>query len=85
MRFSELERAIPAVSRKMLIQQLRQMEADRMVRRVVHPQVPPRVEYGLTDWGQALRPAPDALLGWAAHRPPSSPRDPAEASAEAPG
>ena len=63
-RFSELERAIPAISQKMLIQQLRQMENDGMVRRIVHHQVPPKVEYGLTDWGQALCPALDALLKW---------------------
>jgi DNA-binding HxlR family transcriptional regulator len=65
LRFSELEKAIPAISQKMLIQQLRQMENDGMVRRVVHHQVPPKVEYGLTDWGQALCPALDALLKWA--------------------
>ena len=68
LRFSELERAIPAISQKMLIQQLRQMEADGIVRRIVHHQVPPKVEYGLTDWGQALCPALDALLKWAALR-----------------
>jgi DNA-binding HxlR family transcriptional regulator len=61
LRFSELERAIPAISQKMLIQPLRQMENDGMVRRVVHHQVPPKVEYGLTDWGQALCPALDAF------------------------
>jgi DNA-binding HxlR family transcriptional regulator len=68
LRFSELEKAIPAISQKMLIQQLRQMEADGIVRRIVHHQVPPKVEYGLTDWGQALCPALDALLQWAAAR-----------------
>ncbi|SHG11974.1 winged helix-turn-helix transcriptional regulator [Bradyrhizobium erythrophlei] len=68
LRFSELERAIPAISQKMLIQQLRQMENDSMVRRIVHHQVPPKVEYGLTEWGQALCPALDALLKWAALR-----------------
>jgi DNA-binding HxlR family transcriptional regulator len=68
LRFSELERAIPAISQKMLIQQLRQMENDGMVRRIVHHQVPPKVEYALTDWGQALCPALDALLKWAALR-----------------
>ncbi len=68
LRFSELERAIPAISQKMLIQQLRQMETDGMVRRIVHHQVPPKVEYGLTDWGQALCPALDTLLKWAALR-----------------
>lgn len=68
LRFSELERAIPAISQKMLIQQLRQMEQDGIVRRTVYHQVPPKVEYGLTDWGQALCPALDALLKWAEGR-----------------
>ena|SRR2546426_9053281 len=68
LRFSELERAIPAVSQKMLIQQLRQMEADGMVRRVIYPEVPPKVEYALTQWGQALCPTLDSLLKWAAVR-----------------
>lgn len=68
LRFSELERAIPAISQKMLIQQLRQMETDGIVRRIVHHQVPPKVEYCLTEWGQALCPALDALLKWAAER-----------------
>src|SRR6185436_2769051 len=68
LRFSELERAIPAISQKMLAQQLRQMEKDGMVTRIVHHQVPPKVEYALTDWGQALCPALDALLKWAAVR-----------------
>jgi DNA-binding HxlR family transcriptional regulator len=68
LRFSELERAIPAISQKMLIQQLRQMENDGIVRRIVHHQVPPKVEYGLTEWGQALCPALDAILKWAASR-----------------
>lgn len=65
LRFSDLERAIPAISQKMLIQQLRQMEADGIVTRIVHHQVPPKVEYGLTRWGQSLCPALDALLRWA--------------------
>ncbi len=65
LRFSELERAIPTVSQKMLIQQLRQMERDGVVRRTLHPQVPPKVDYCLTKWGQALCPALDALLRWA--------------------
>ncbi len=69
LRFSELERAIPAISEKMLIQQLRQMEQDGVVRRIVHHQVPPKVEYGLTDWGQSMCPALDALLKWAALKP----------------
>ncbi len=63
-RFSELERQIPGVSQKMLIQQLRQLERDGIVRRTAHPQVPPKVEYRLTEWGQSLCPALDALLKW---------------------
>ena len=64
LRFSDLERAIPAISQKMLVQQLRQLEKHGVVRRIVHHQVPPKVEYGLTDRGQALCPALDALLTW---------------------
>ena len=65
LRFSDLERAIPAVSQKMLIQQLRQMESDGVVLRTVYQQVPPKVEYRLTKWGQALCPALDGFLKWA--------------------
>lgn len=68
LRFSELERAIPGVSQKMLIQQLRELEKDGIVTRTVYPQVPPRVEYQLTELGQALCPALDALLRWAERR-----------------
>jgi DNA-binding HxlR family transcriptional regulator len=76
MRFSELERAIPAISQKMLIQQLRELERDGIVLRTIYPQIPPRVEYQLTKIGIALRPALRALLAWAALRkgamPPSA-------------
>ncbi|WP_454720658.1 MULTISPECIES: winged helix-turn-helix transcriptional regulator [Cupriavidus] len=67
-RFSDLERLIPAVSQKMLAQQLRQLEADGIVARQVYAQVPPKVEYRLTTWGQALCPALDALLLWSEQR-----------------
>jgi DNA-binding HxlR family transcriptional regulator len=77
MRFSDLERAIPNVTQKMLGQQLRQMEADGIVVRKVYPQVPPKVEYSLTPWGQALCPALDAILKWADLRhQPSRPTRP---------
>jgi DNA-binding HxlR family transcriptional regulator len=68
-RFSELERAIPGISQKMLIQQLRQLEADGVVARVVYAVVPPRVEYHLTEWGQTLCPVLDNLLTWAESAP----------------
>jgi DNA-binding HxlR family transcriptional regulator len=75
LRFSELERAIPAVSQKMLIQQLRELERDGVVARKVYPEVPPKVEYSLTEIGDALCPALDELLQWAMRRkgdqPPS--------------
>jgi len=63
-RFSDLERAIPGVSQKMLAQQLRQLEQSGVVERTIYAETPPRVEYKLTAWGQALCPALDALLHW---------------------
>lgn len=65
LRFSDLERSITGISQKMLAQQLRQLEEDGIVTRTVHQQVPPKVDYQLTDWGQQLCPALDALLKWA--------------------
>lgn len=67
-RYSDFEKLIPGISQKMLAQQLRQLEADGLVARKLYPQVPPKVEYRLTDWGQALCPALDALLTWAEQR-----------------
>lgn len=64
LRFSELERAIPDISQKMLAQQLRQLEDDGIVKRTVYPEVPPKVEYAMTEWGQSLCPALDELLRW---------------------
>ena len=69
LRYSDLEKAIPAITQKMLGQQLRRMEADGIVVRTVYPQVPPKVEYRLTEWGQSLCPALDAILKWADKRP----------------
>ena len=65
MRFSDLERAIPQMSQKMLSQQLRALERDGLVTRTVYPEVPPRVEYRLTGRGAALEPVFFALLDWA--------------------
>ena len=64
-RFSDLEKLITGISQKMLAQQLRQLEDDGIVERTVHQQVPPRVDYRLTEWGQELCPALGALLKWA--------------------
>ena len=69
LRFSELERAIPQVTQKMLIQQLRALEEDGVVERIDFQQVPPRVEYRLTLLGQGLESALNALHTWAAALP----------------
>lgn len=65
MRFSDLQKSIPDISQKMLIQQLRALEKEKVVFRTVYAQVPPKVEYGLTDIGKALAPVFTALLDWA--------------------
>ncbi|MGR3972536.1 winged helix-turn-helix transcriptional regulator [Shewanella sp. 1180_01] len=69
-RYSDFEKLIPGISQKMLAQQLRKLETDGIVHRTVYPQVPPKVEYRLTEWGQALCPALDALLNWAEQKGP---------------
>jgi DNA-binding HxlR family transcriptional regulator len=78
-RYSDFEKLIPDISQKMLAQQLRQLEADGIVARKVYPQVPPKVEYRLTEWGQTLCPALDALLKWAEQKehinPPAEQND----------
>ncbi len=68
-RFSELERLVTGISQKMLAQQLRQLEAEGLVLREVHAEVPPRVEYRLSAWGEQLCPALEGLLGWLQQRP----------------
>ena|ERR1700674_5187705 len=65
LRPSELERAIPGITQKMLLQQLRDLERDGAVSRLVHPAVPPKVEYRLTPAGKDLCPSLDELLYWA--------------------
>ena len=63
-RFGELSRKLGGVTQKMLTQQLRELEADGLVHRKVYPEVPPRVEYSLTDLGKSLRPVIGALSDW---------------------
>lgn len=64
MRFGELKKNIPPVSQKMLTQQLRELEQDGIVSRTVHAEVPPRVEYALSETGMSLVPVIDALYRW---------------------
>lgn len=63
-RFGELKKSIGSVSQKVLTSQLRQMEESGLLTRTVYPEVPPRVEYTLTELGQSLRPVLDALKNW---------------------
>ncbi|MEW9094779.1 MAG: helix-turn-helix domain-containing protein [Clostridiaceae bacterium] len=63
-RFNELNKGIKGISQKMLTQQLRKMESDGLIRRKVYPEVPPRVEYSLTELGQTLKPILDAMSHW---------------------
>ncbi|MER9403566.1 helix-turn-helix transcriptional regulator [Mesorhizobium caraganae] len=63
-RFGELKRLVPDISEKMLIQQLREMEADGIVHREVFPEVPPRVEYSITEFGIELDNALIPLARW---------------------
>ncbi|MDZ4769374.1 MAG: helix-turn-helix domain-containing protein [Chloroflexota bacterium] len=64
-RFGELQRLIPGVTREMLTQHLRELEADGIVHREVYKQVPPKVEYALTDLGITLKPILFAMHEWA--------------------
>lgn len=63
-RFGELKKSIGSVSQKVLTSQLRQMEESGLLVRTVFPEVPPRVEYTLTELGQSLRPVLDAMWNW---------------------
>ncbi|GAA5081057.1 winged helix-turn-helix transcriptional regulator [Nocardia iowensis] len=64
MRYTELRKRIDGISQKMLTQTLRQLETDGFLTRTVHPTVPPRVEYTLTDLGHSLRTPIAALRDW---------------------
>ncbi len=64
-RFGELRQAIPGVTQHMLTTQLRDLEANGLVKRTVYPEVPPRVEYEMTPSAKALKPVFDELYRWA--------------------
>lgn len=64
-RFSSIGRAIPDISPKVLSETLKNLESDGLVERKIYPEVPPRVEYSLTDLGKSLIPVIGGLISWA--------------------
>lgn len=63
-RFAELKKFLPDITARMLTLQLRELEADKIVCRTVYAEVPPRVEYSLTDFGNALKPTFTEISAW---------------------
>ena len=63
-RFNELQKSIDGISQKALTEALRSMEADGIVSRTVYPEVPPRVEYSLTELGESMRPIIKSMESW---------------------
>ncbi|EZH65719.1 winged helix-turn-helix transcriptional regulator [Geomicrobium sediminis] len=63
-RFSELRSQMPGITQKMLTKQLRELEEEDIVSRKVYPQVPPKVEYSITDYGRTLQPILEAMHEW---------------------
>ncbi|HBG1589746.1 winged helix-turn-helix transcriptional regulator [Clostridioides difficile] len=64
LRFNELRKLIPKATPKMLTQQLRELESDGLIIRVVYPVVPPKVEYSLSDFGKSIVPILDSMCDW---------------------
>jgi DNA-binding HxlR family transcriptional regulator len=63
-RFSELKASLPGITQKMLTNQLRELEQEDIVMRKVYPQVPPKVEYSITEYGKSLEPVLEAMHDW---------------------
>jgi DNA-binding HxlR family transcriptional regulator len=66
LRFGELRRKIPNITKKMLSQRLQELEEEGVVHREAYAEVPPRVEYSLTDFGETLRPVLESMCAWGA-------------------
>ena len=63
-RFNELKKSLEGISQKVLTDSLRSMEEDGLITRTVYPEVPPRVEYALSDLGKSLKPILDSMVAW---------------------
>ena len=64
LRFSELKRLMPGITQKMLTKQLRELEDEDIINRVIYPQVPPKVEYSISEYGTSLQPVLDMMHEW---------------------
>lgn len=78
LRFGELRRRIPGITKKMLSQRLQELAGAGVVHREAYAEVPPRVEYSLTPFGQTLRPVLDAMCQWGAEYLATRAREPVE-------
>ena len=63
-RFNELKKDLEGISQKVLTDSLRSMESDGIITRTIYPEVPPRVEYALSELGESMRPIMDAMVAW---------------------
>jgi len=63
-RFSSLQKLIQDISKQMLVNQLRELEEDKIIDRIIYPEIPPRVEYKLTKYGKSLMPVIDVIQRW---------------------
>src|SRR5580693_3759991 len=63
-RFSSMQRAMPAISKQMLVNQLRELEEDNIIQRIIYAEIPPRVEYKITKYGESLMPILYTMQDW---------------------
>jgi len=63
-RFSKMQRAMPVISKQMLVTQLRELEEDKILERIIYAEIPPRVEYRITEYGLSLMPVISVLQEW---------------------
>jgi DNA-binding HxlR family transcriptional regulator len=67
-RFRELQRSLVGITQKILTEQLRELEADGIIHREIYPQIPPKVEYSLTELGESLKPTLETMHNWGVDR-----------------
>lgn len=72
LRYGELKRTLPSITHKMLSQELKELEAEKLIHREEYHQIPPKVEYSLTDKGKTLLPILDLMFKWGAENKPST-------------